>query len=225
VSPISAWTSGWDMPDESTKPAEPAPAAPAGPRRSELLAAKLAQNTTQDAPQDWGVSLGATSRNRVADPGWGAPASAPDWAQAPAATDPDAVGTTVAPADGPVPAGASNATSGEPPSSGTAAAATPAAPAAPHTGGGTDVSGAPASSVESGQQPGGAKLSMYQRLSHSAEATAHRPAATTANAPQVEDVPSEDDVTIEESGVVGQAAVERILGGQLIEERDLNAGR
>jgi DNA polymerase-3 subunit gamma/tau len=41
----------------------------------------------------------------------------------------------------------------------------------------------------------------------------------------VEDVPSEDDVTIEESGVVGQAAVERILGGQLIEERDLNAGR
>lgn len=65
---------------------------------------------------------------------------------------------------------------------------------------------------------------MYQRLANSPAAQAARvqtPAAA-ANAPYVEDVPSPDDVTIEESGVVGQAAVERILGGVLIEERPLN---
>jgi DNA polymerase-3 subunit gamma/tau len=74
--------------------------------------------------------------------------------------------------------------------------------------------------------PGAAKLSMYQRLANSPAAQAaraHAPAAAD-NAPYVQDVPSPDDVTIEESGVVGQAAVERILGGVLIEERPLNPG-
>jgi DNA polymerase-3 subunit gamma/tau len=38
----------------------------------------------------------------------------------------------------------------------------------------------------------------------------------------VEDIPSADDETIEESGVFGRAAVERILGGKLLEERSLD---
>ena len=70
----------------------------------------------------------------------------------------------------------------------------------------------------------GDRLSMYQRLSNSSEAQSGRSKTPSVNtqSPHVEDVPSPDDVTIEESGVVGQAAVERILGGVLIEERPLN---
>lgn len=70
------------------------------------------------------------------------------------------------------------------------------------------------------------KQSLYQRLSNSPEALAGRqqvPAgAATATATMVEDVPSADDETIEESGVFGRAAVERILGGRLLEERSLD---
>jgi len=66
------------------------------------------------------------------------------------------------------------------------------------------------------------RQSLYQRLSNSPEAEAGRakaPARAVANTPYVQDVPSADDETIEESGVFGRAAVERILGGKLIEER------
>ncbi|MDN5670138.1 MAG: hypothetical protein L0G87_17265 [Renibacterium salmoninarum] len=45
------------------------------------------------------------------------------------------------------------------------------------------------------------------------------PEAAPEPEPYVEDIPSADDETIEESGLVGRAAVERILGGRLIEER------
>ena len=41
----------------------------------------------------------------------------------------------------------------------------------------------------------------------------------------IEDIPSADDETIEESGVFGRAAVERILGGKLLEERSLDSMR
>ncbi|WP_350000811.1 DNA polymerase III subunit gamma and tau [Pseudarthrobacter sp. WHRI 8279] len=68
-----------------------------------------------------------------------------------------------------------------------------------------------------------ARQSLYQRLSNSPEAEAGRakaPArAVAAAATYVQDIPSADDETIEESGVFGRAAVERILGGKLIEER------
>jgi DNA polymerase-3 subunit gamma/tau len=37
-----------------------------------------------------------------------------------------------------------------------------------------------------------------------------------------DDVPSEDDVTIEESGIAGRKVVERLLGGRLVEERMLD---
>ena len=73
---------------------------------------------------------------------------------------------------------------------------------------------------------GNGKLSLYQRLSNSPEAEAGRAKAparqpeSAASYPQ--DLPSADDDTIEESGVFGRAAVERILGGKLIEERSLD---
>jgi DNA polymerase-3 subunit gamma/tau len=69
-----------------------------------------------------------------------------------------------------------------------------------------------------------ARQSLYQRLSNSPEAEAGRakaPARAAATT-YVQDIPSADDETIEESGVFGRAAVERILGGKLVEERSLD---
>ncbi|WP_433875865.1 DNA polymerase III subunit gamma and tau [Sinomonas atrocyanea] len=87
---------------------------------------------------------------------------------------------------------------------------------------------APAPSAQSGRGDGGRKLSMYERLSRSAAAqqsvqqqSAQQPSAQSA--PQyVEEIPSADDETIEGSSLFGRAAVERILGGKLIEERSLD---
>ncbi|WLQ04656.1 DNA polymerase III subunit gamma and tau [Arthrobacter oryzae] len=75
--------------------------------------------------------------------------------------------------------------------------------------------------------PGAAvKQSLYQRLSNSPEAEAGRAKAPARQAEAVktyvQDTPSPDDETIEESGVFGRAAVERILGGKLVEERSLD---
>jgi DNA polymerase-3 subunit gamma/tau len=87
---------------------------------------------------------------------------------------------------------------------------------------------APAASPVSADSPAvaGTRQSLYQRLSNSPEAEAGRakaPArAVPAAATYVQDIPSADDETIEESGVFGRAAVERILGGKLIEERSLD---
>ena len=71
-----------------------------------------------------------------------------------------------------------------------------------------------------------ARQSLYQRLSNSPEAEAGRAKAPSravaAAVPDVQDIPSADDETIEESGVFGRAAVERILGGKLVEERSLD---
>ena len=76
---------------------------------------------------------------------------------------------------------------------------------------------APATSASAAQ----ARQSLYQRLSNSPEAEAGRAKAPArvAAATYVQDIPSADDETIEESGIFGRAAVERILGGKLIEER------
>ena len=81
---------------------------------------------------------------------------------------------------------------------------------------------APASQAE--PTPSG-RQSLYQRLSNSPEAEAGRakaPARAAATTTYVQDIPSADDETIEESGVFGRAAVERILGGKLVEERSLD---
>lgn len=70
------------------------------------------------------------------------------------------------------------------------------------------------------------RQSLYQRLTNSPEAQAGRVQAPTrtqaAPAAVTEDIPSPEDETIEESRVFGRAAVERILGGKLIEERALD---
>lgn len=94
---------------------------------------------------------------------------------------------------------------------GSAPAAAPARPATPGS--------APAAARTETRQ------SLYQRLSNSPEAAAGRakaPSNTAAATSYVQDIPSADDETIEESGVFGRAAVERILGGKLIEERSLD---
>jgi DNA polymerase-3 subunit gamma/tau len=78
-------------------------------------------------------------------------------------------------------------------------------------------------------QDPGRKLSMYERLSQKAAAErsqAQHPSSQGGRdrAPEsyVEDVPSADDETIENSALFGRAAVERILGGRLVEERGLD---
>lgn len=84
---------------------------------------------------------------------------------------------------------------------------------------------APPATMQSAAQQG--RLSMYQRLSQSPEARAGRSLAPrrAVETAYVEDVPSADDETIEESGLFGRAAVERILGGRLIEERSLDGNQ
>ncbi len=77
-----------------------------------------------------------------------------------------------------------------------------------------------------GAPPATGRQSLYQRLSNSPEAEAGRAKAPARAAVAVtsyeQDIPSADDETIEESGVFGRAAVERILGGKLLEERSLD---
>lgn len=71
-------------------------------------------------------------------------------------------------------------------------------------------------------QAGG--LTRFQRLTQAAQSAPARPAEQTGNLhlDDVEDIPSADDETIDESGMFGRTAIERILGGRLIEERSLD---
>ncbi|THJ65798.1 DNA polymerase III subunit gamma and tau [Arthrobacter echini] len=65
-------------------------------------------------------------------------------------------------------------------------------------------------------------VSRYQQLLDQAQRNVAEDTAATGSAvgPRfVEDEPSADDETLEESGLVGRAAIERILNGRLIEER------
>ena len=67
-------------------------------------------------------------------------------------------------------------------------------------------------------------MSRYQKLLNEA-AQRGGPANTSAargNVNLVEDIPSADDIRLEDSGLVGRKAIERILGGRLIEERSLD---
>ncbi|MHA7287550.1 DNA polymerase III subunit gamma and tau [Arthrobacter sp. MDT3-44] len=79
----------------------------------------------------------------------------------------------------------------------------------------------PASAENVRQKP----VSRYQQLLDEAERKRAEEAAAargTADLRFVEDEPSADDETIEESGLVGRRAIERILNGRLIEERSLD---
>lgn len=99
------------------------------------------------------------------------------------------------------------------------AAAAPTAAPTPPTASPAMATAAPPAPPSAGRQ------SLYQRLSNSPEAEAGRakaPARAAATTTYVQDIPSADDETIEESGVFGRAAVERILGGKLVEERSLD---
>ncbi|GAB2744632.1 DNA polymerase III subunit gamma and tau [Sinomonas soli] len=118
---------------------------------------------------------------------------------------------------------------GAPAEAGPASSSAPGAPSAP---GGAAVAAQPAyepaaaqppQRAASGQPDAGRKLSMYERLSR--KAAAEQAQAQPQQAPQreyVEDIASADDETIEHSALFGRAAVERVLGGKLIEERGLD---
>ncbi|MFE4081612.1 DNA polymerase III subunit gamma and tau [Paenarthrobacter sp. YIM B13468] len=111
---------------------------------------------------------------------------------------------------------------------GTAPATTPAPAAWPTTATETQPAGGSLATLEEGTPSSApsARQSLYQRLTNSPEAQAGRvqaPVRTQARPePAPEDIPSPEDETIEESRVFGRAAVERILGGKLIEERALD---
>nr|WP_081744745.1 DNA polymerase III subunit gamma and tau [Arthrobacter sp. H14] len=82
----------------------------------------------------------------------------------------------------------------------------------------------PGAEESDGIRPSPERLSRYQLMSQSAAADVPAaPASDSSNLDfrDVEDIPSADDVTIEDSGLVGRAAVERILGGRLVEERSV----
>ncbi|HEY1155410.1 MAG TPA: DNA polymerase III subunit gamma and tau, partial [Arthrobacter sp.] len=143
-----------------------------------------------------GHAASATESYQASSP---QPAPVPEYAMASAAP---AAGVPAAPARAQAPAAAS-------------ATVAPAAPARAQP---------PADAPVAGRTE--TRQSLYQRLSSSPEAEAGRakaPArAAAAPSTYVQDIPSADDETIEESGVFGRAAVERILGGKLIEERSLD---
>jgi DNA polymerase-3 subunit gamma/tau len=109
-----------------------------------------------------------------------------------------------------------------------AQAGAPAPAAWPTTATETQHTGGSVATLEEGTPSSGpsARQSLYQRLTNSPEAQAGRvqaPVRTQARPePAPEDIPSPEDETIEESRVFGRAAVERILGGKLIEERALD---
>lgn len=166
-------------------------------------------------------SIPVTGTGASVDAEWGlaVPSPAPVTGSAPrqvAGSAPREVKAASAPASAPAPAAvpareyamAAAAPAGTPGAAG-AQAATPAA-------------SAPAASPAAAET----RQSLYQRLSTSPEAVAGRvKAPSRAESPAaayVQDIPSADDETIEESGVFGRAAVERILGGKLVEERALD---
>ncbi|WP_416417981.1 DNA polymerase III subunit gamma and tau [Paenarthrobacter aromaticivorans] len=194
----------------------------------------------EQAPGTWVVgtesNVGAKPQSPV-EPDTGAPdvpAYEPAAAQVPA---PDVVGTP-APATtsyGHASSGGQNGSSGwdvAPASTwpGTipAQAGTQAPAAWPITATETQHAGGSVATLEEGTPSSGpsARQSLYQRLTNSPEAQAGRvqaPVRTQARPePAPEDIPSPEDETIEESRVFGRAAVERILGGKLIEERALD---
>ncbi|MET1156676.1 DNA polymerase III subunit gamma and tau [Arthrobacter sp.] len=104
----------------------------------------------------------------------------------------------------------------------------PSAPASPYDGVPYANDEPPAEEWETtpDRQMPGQKRSRYQQLLDQAKATqataspaTPSPAGRDLNLKYVEDIPSDEDESIEDSGLVGRAAIERLLGGRLIEER------
>ncbi|WP_435896728.1 DNA polymerase III subunit gamma and tau [Pseudarthrobacter oxydans] len=211
-----------DGPEEAPNP--PAPTPHYEPAAAQVPPSIPVTKAGSSPEPDWGLAPAPSAGS--GHPGAGrygqAPSSpehvrAPEYAMAsasPAAATPTHV--THAPAAS-SPAAPSPAVSSPAPVAPAASVTAAAAPAAP-------AKAAPAKSPQASSAAAAeARQSLYQRLSNSPEAEAGRakaPArAVAAAATYVQDIPSADDETIEESGVFGRAAVERILGGKLIEER------
>ncbi len=94
-------------------------------------------------------------------------------------------------------------------------------PVAPSGAAGTAAPERPAPAENIRQKP----ISRYQQLLDEAERKRAEEAAAARGAADsrfVVDEPSADDETIEESGLVGRTAIERILNGRLIEERSID---
>ena len=84
---------------------------------------------------------------------------------------------------------------------------------------------APATPATPAGGSSGQPLSRYQKLlNEAAQRGGGGPVrgSRPVDSAYVEDVPSADDITLEDSGLVGRKAIERILGGRLIEERSLD---
>lgn len=230
----------WD-PSPAAPPRRPEPAAAAPARKSTAAPAAKAAGSpagTQDAGQD--PSTDAWARAVEQSPGvWtvGTDSNLGRYtapAVEPAAPEPEPVPVHYEPAAAQIPeyAGVVSVPSGlssdhparaeAAPAPAVAEAVAPrvAAAAAAAVAEAVAVAAAPEAAAPTGRQ------SLYQRLSNSPEAEAGRAKAPTraaaATTVYVQDIPSADDETIEESGVFGRAAVERILGGKLVEERSLD---
>lgn len=85
----------------------------------------------------------------------------------------------------------------------------------------------PAAEQATAQQPGGKKLSFRER--HAAQIAAGQRAVQQAQAPAPAEAPedftpSDDDAALESSVLIGQRAVEKILGGKVIDEQPLHQG-
>ena len=102
---------------------------------------------------------------------------------------------------------------------GAAASSSVAAPARPQA-----QPAAPHASAPGAGNNDGRPLSRYQKLLNEAAARggSPNPSAGRSNVNLVEDIPSADDIRLEDSGLVGRKAIERILGGRLIEERSVD---
>lgn len=178
------------------------------------------QSGSPNSPASAAGSLSApvTAANTEAKPAVATPRYEPAAAQVPQPAQ------FPQPAQVPQPVGAMAGPAGA-----TATSPAPAKKPAMTTSSQTGTKSAPSAyTVSAATSPGetAVRQSLYQRLSSSPEAEAGRakaPARTAdTGAAFVQDVPSADDETIEESGVFGRAAVERILGGKLVEERSLD---
>ncbi|MGP5319414.1 DNA polymerase III subunit gamma and tau [Arthrobacter rhombi] len=205
--PVAPW-------DEPSGPATPAAEPP-------TQRATRPEGETWQRPEPAAPVPAAPTPSTPADQTAGAPA-----APAPAAPAPVGTSTPAAPA----PAGSASPVAPAPADSAAPVAPAPGAVAPPS---------APAVPEREAPQPTAVKpMSRYQQLLNQARgkdqsasntqgiasgggATPPRP-RTDVESTYVEDIPSDDDISIEESGVVGRPAIERLLNGRLIEERNHN---
>lgn len=237
-------------PERAVPAPEPRPAAAAeAPVPVPAVWGPAVSNTPRPAPAAWGPAgaekpvfahLAAQAPSPAAHV-WGpAPETAGPAPTAPVATLPPAATQAPAPAvsaaatavKSPPPAVAPQAAPAGPESAPPSPAKAPQ-PASPYE----DIpysDDEPSDEWETPPDPGrSGTVSRYQQLLNQAKAAEARqadaaptvggPAGRGLNLSYVEDIPSDDDEAIEDSNVVGRAAIERILGGRLIEERSLDA--